>query len=96
MFFGWRTVCEEKPSFDVAEMLASGDYLWKTAVFSVEATHESKLSILNQPRVYAAVQRIACSWSAPNADAVLRAEYTRDCRRSASTHAVMEKDRRTC
>jgi mannose-1-phosphate guanylyltransferase len=66
----------EKPSPDVAEkFVASGEYYWNSGIFVWKAA-----TILNhlrdrQPKLHAAVSRIAQAWDGPERDAVLRREY---------------------
>jgi mannose-1-phosphate guanylyltransferase len=67
---------KEKPSADVAErFVVSGEYYWNSGIFVWKAA-----TILNnlrerQPKIYAAVQRIAEAWGGPDQDRVFQREY---------------------
>jgi mannose-1-phosphate guanylyltransferase len=80
----------EKPSADLAErFVASGQYYWNSGIFVWKAA-----TILNalrdrQPKLFAAVQRIAEAWSTPQCEEVLRREYE-SLERISIDYAVME------
>ncbi len=66
----------EKPSADVAErFVASGEYFWNCGIFVWKA--KTILDVLGerQPRLRAAVGRVAEAWHTPARDDVLRREY---------------------
>jgi mannose-1-phosphate guanylyltransferase len=66
----------EKPSHDVAErFLASGEYYWNSGIFVWKAATIIDALRERQPKLLAAVQRIAAAWSTPERDSVLRREY---------------------
>jgi mannose-1-phosphate guanylyltransferase len=66
----------EKPKADVAEQFFhAGEYYWNSGIFVWKAT-----TILNylrelQPKLFAAVERIAAAWPTSQRDAVLQREY---------------------
>jgi mannose-1-phosphate guanylyltransferase len=83
----------EKPSADVAErFVASGDYFWNAGIFvwKVGAILDSLAE--QQPRLFAAVQRIAAAWGSTDGEAVLRREYEALDKLSID-YAVMERAR---
>lgn len=81
----------EKPTFDVAQQfLQSGDYFWNSGIFLWKARTILTALEINQPTLYAAVQRIAMEWYSPNRDDVLRAEYE-GLTKISIDYAVMEK-----
>ena len=66
----------EKPKPDVAEKLFhSGEYFWNGGIFVWKAA--TVLGYLRdlQPRLHAAVERVAAAWATPRRDEVLRSEY---------------------
>jgi len=66
----------EKPSFDVAErFVSSGEYYWNSGIFVWKATTILDALRERQPKLFAAVQHIAETWSGPQREAVLRKEY---------------------
>jgi mannose-1-phosphate guanylyltransferase len=83
----------EKPSADVAErFFTSGEYYWNSGIFVWKAK-----TILNhlqerQPKIAAAVQRIADAWATPAWQKTLGQEYGR-LERISIDYAVMEHAR---
>jgi mannose-1-phosphate guanylyltransferase len=66
----------EKPTYDVAEgFVASGEYYWNSGIFVWKAATILQALRDRQPKMFAAVQKIAEAWSTPQRDAVLRREY---------------------
>jgi mannose-1-phosphate guanylyltransferase len=66
----------EKPSYDVAErFVASGEYYWNSGIFVWRAATILGQLRERQPKLFAAVQRIAESWGTPQREAVLLREY---------------------
>jgi mannose-1-phosphate guanylyltransferase len=66
----------EKPSQEVAEgFIASGDYYWNSGIFVWKAATILHALRVRQPKLFAAVQRIADTWSTSERGAVLRREY---------------------
>jgi mannose-1-phosphate guanylyltransferase len=67
---------KEKPAADVAERFVhSGEYYWNSGIFVWKVA-----TILNnlrerQPKMFAAVQRIAQAWGGPDQERVFRHEY---------------------
>jgi mannose-1-phosphate guanylyltransferase len=83
----------EKPNAELAEkFVASGQYFWNSGIFIWKAG--TILAALHefQPKLHAAVERIAAAWPTPERDAVLRREYEALDRLSID-YAVMEKAR---
>ena len=80
----------EKPDAETAEsMLASGEYFWNSGIFVWKAA-----TILNylrdlQPKLYAAISRIADAWPTPQRTGVFRKEYEA-LERISIDYAVME------
>jgi mannose-1-phosphate guanylyltransferase len=66
----------EKPSADLAErFLASGEYFWNGGIFVWKAATILEALRANQPKLFAAVRRIADAWTTPACDQVLKSEY---------------------
>jgi mannose-1-phosphate guanylyltransferase len=83
----------EKPDHETAErFVASGDYYWNSGIFVWKAATILKELAQQQPRLHAAVQRIAAAWSTPERETVLRREYEALDRISID-YAVMEHAR---
>jgi mannose-1-phosphate guanylyltransferase len=83
----------EKPNAELAEkFVASGQYFWNSGIFIWKAG--TILAALHefQPKLHAAVERIAAAWPTAERDAVLRREYEALDRLSID-YAVMEKAR---
>jgi mannose-1-phosphate guanylyltransferase len=60
----------EKPTQDVAErFVVSGEYFWNSGIFVWRAAAILDALRERQPKLFAAVQRIAEAWPAPGADA---------------------------
>jgi mannose-1-phosphate guanylyltransferase len=73
----FRVKCfREKPTADVAErFVASGDYFWNAGIFVWKVGTILDALAEQQPRLFAAVQRIAAAWGSADGEAVLRREY---------------------
>jgi mannose-1-phosphate guanylyltransferase len=66
----------EKPNADLAErFLASGDYFWNSGIFLWKGATILTALRERQPKLFAAVQRIAEAWETPQRDQVLQREY---------------------
>jgi mannose-1-phosphate guanylyltransferase len=66
----------EKPKEDVAEqLLASGDYFWNSGIFVWKTAAILSELREQQPKLFAAVQRIAEAWPTPRRMDVLKREY---------------------
>lgn len=84
---------KEKPVHDVAErFVASGEYYWNSGIFVWKASTILDALRERQPKLYAAVQRIADAWPTAERAAVLRREYE-GLDRISIDHAVMEHAR---
>jgi len=80
----------EKPSRDNAERyLASGEYYWNSGIFVWKAATILKALAERQPKLHAAVQRIAEAWNTPDRGSILRKEYV-GLDRISIDYAVME------
>jgi mannose-1-phosphate guanylyltransferase len=80
----------EKPSADLAErFVASGDYFWNSGIFVWRAGTILNALAERQPKLHAAVQRIAEAWSSREREAILRREYE-GLERISIDYAVME------
>ncbi len=80
----------EKPTRDTAErFVSSGEYFWNSGIFVWKAATILKALADRQPKLHAAVLRIAEAWSTPQRDAVLRKEYE-GLDRISIDYAVME------
>ncbi len=67
---------KEKPAADLAEKyVASGTYYWNSGIFVWKAATILDALRQQQPKLFAAVQRIALAWGTPQGEAVLRQEY---------------------
>jgi mannose-1-phosphate guanylyltransferase len=83
----------EKPSPDAAErFVASGEYYWNSGIFVWKAATILAALRERQPRLFAAVQRVAEAWPTPERLAVLRREYE-GLERISIDYAVMEHAR---
>lgn len=81
----------EKPHVELAEeFVASGRHYWNSGIFVWRAATILRALHANQPRLAAAVERIAEAWDTPQADDVLTKEYAALDRISID-YAVMEK-----
>jgi mannose-1-phosphate guanylyltransferase len=66
----------EKPAFDVAERyVVAGEYYWNSGIFVWKVTAIMGQLRAQQPKLLAAVERIADAWPTPRRDEVLRREY---------------------
>jgi mannose-1-phosphate guanylyltransferase len=66
----------EKPNHELAEQfLHSGEYFWNSGIFVWKATTILKALGERQPRLAAAVDRIAAAWDTPRRQEVLAREY---------------------
>jgi mannose-1-phosphate guanylyltransferase len=66
----------EKPSADLAErFLASGEYYWNSGIFVWKVATILHALRENQPKLFAAVTRIADAWPTPERERVLKREY---------------------
>jgi mannose-1-phosphate guanylyltransferase len=66
----------EKPKQDVAERLvASGEYFWNSGIFVWTVGTILKALGGREPKLHAAVQRIAAAWPTEEREPVLRREY---------------------
>jgi mannose-1-phosphate guanylyltransferase len=82
---------KEKPNYDTAERLvASGEYYWNSGIFVWKVETILERLKVGQPKLFAAVTRIADAWFTPGREAVFRQEYERLDRVSID-FAVMEK-----
>jgi mannose-1-phosphate guanylyltransferase len=81
----------EKPTVERAAMyLDSGEYFWNAGIFVWKAGTILEALSINQPRLHAAVERIAAAWLTRDRAEVLRREYeTLD--KISIDYAVMEK-----
>jgi mannose-1-phosphate guanylyltransferase len=80
----------EKPVADLAEQyVASGEYYWNSGIFVWKAATIIKALQERQPKLYAAVSRIAAAWDDADRDAVLEREYEA-LERISIDYAVME------
>jgi mannose-1-phosphate guanylyltransferase len=83
----------EKPQADVAEQfLVSGEYFWNSGIFVWRAAAVLDELRRQEPKLHAAVQRIAEAWPTDGRDDVFRHEYEALGRISID-HAVMEHAR---
>ena len=80
----------EKPSRDNAERyIASGEYFWNGGIFVWKAATILKALAERQPKLHAAVLRIAESWKTPERESTLQREYE-GLDRISIDYAVME------
>jgi mannose-1-phosphate guanylyltransferase len=80
----------EKPTRDTAErFLTSGEFFWNSGIFVWKAATILQALAERQPKLHAAVQRIAEAWPTPQREAVLRTEYE-GLDRISIDYAVME------
>lgn len=83
----------EKPDVDLAErFLASGEYFWNSGIFAWKASTILKALEERQPKLHAAVERIADAWPTAEREPVLRQEYE-GLDRLSIDYAVMEHAR---
>jgi mannose-1-phosphate guanylyltransferase len=83
----------EKPSAELAErFVASGEYFWNSGIFVWRAATILDALRTNQPKLHAAVCRIADAWPTPRRNDVLRREYE-GLDKISIDYAVMEKAR---
>jgi mannose-1-phosphate guanylyltransferase len=83
----------EKPSAELAErFLVSGEYYWNSGIFVWKAATILRSLEERQPRLHAAVLRIAAAWSRPERNEVLGCEYE-GLERISIDYAVMEHAR---
>src|SRR5262245_50309817 len=81
----------EKPTGDTAErFVASGEYFWNSGIFVWKVSTILDAFRENQPKLHAALCRIAESWSTPGRDEVLKREYE-TLNKISIDYAVMEK-----
>ncbi|HZZ81826.1 MAG TPA: mannose-1-phosphate guanylyltransferase [Gemmataceae bacterium] len=81
----------EKPHVELAEeFLASGKHYWNAGIFVWRAATILAALRQNQPKLAAAVERIAAAWGTPRQDDVLAREYA-GLDRISIDYAVMEK-----
>jgi mannose-1-phosphate guanylyltransferase len=82
---------EEKPKADRAEaFVASGRYYWNSGLFVWRAATILNALRASQPKLAAAVERIAAAWDTPRREEVLAREYA-GLDRISIDYAVMEK-----
>ena len=80
----------EKPSADLAErFVASGEYYWNSGIFLWKAATILQALRDRQPKLHAAVERIAAAWPTSDRADVLRKEYE-SLERISIDYAVME------
>jgi mannose-1-phosphate guanylyltransferase len=80
----------EKPDRDLAERYVhSAEYFWNSGIFVWKTATILKALKQRQPKLFAAVQRVAEAWTTPQRDAVLRREYE-GLDRISIDYAVME------
>jgi mannose-1-phosphate guanylyltransferase len=80
----------EKPDAELAErLLASGEYFWNSGIFVWKAATILDALRQNQPKLLAAVSRIAQAWDSPQRAEVFRREY-QALERISIDYAVME------
>ncbi len=80
----------EKPDRDLAErFFVSGEYFWNSGIFVWKAATILKALRQRQPKLLAAVQRVAEAWTTHEREAVLRREYE-GLDRISIDYAVME------
>lgn len=80
----------EKPVADLAERyVKSGQYYWNSGIFVWKASTILKALQARQPKLHAAVVRIAEAWDTPDRAAVLKREYEQ-LERISIDYAVME------
>src|SRR5205814_1790632 len=80
----------EKPDADLAErFVVSGEYFWNSGIFVWKAATILAALRERQPKLFAAVQRIAEAWPTADRETVLRREYEA-LERISIDYAVME------
>jgi mannose-1-phosphate guanylyltransferase len=81
----------EKPQLEVAEQyVASGKHYWNSGIFVWRAGTILEQLRVNQPRLAAAIERIAAAWETPQRDDVLARDYP-NLDKISIDFAVMEK-----
>jgi mannose-1-phosphate guanylyltransferase len=81
----------EKPNVEQAEqLLATGDHFWNSGIFVWKAATILGALKERQPKLHAAVSRIADAWNTANRDRVLQTEYE-GLERISIDYAVMEQ-----
>ncbi len=81
----------EKPHVELAEeFFASGKHYWNSGIFVWRAATILDALHRNQPKLAAAVERIAAAWDTPQRDEVLTKEYA-GLDKISIDYAVMEK-----
>ena len=81
----------EKPHIDLAEQyLVSGKHFWNSGIFVWRAATILAQLRANQPKLTAAIERIADAWPTPRRDEVLAKEYA-SLDKISIDYAVMEK-----
>jgi len=81
----------EKPHIELAEQyVASGKHSWNSGIFVWRAATILGQLRTNQPKLAAAVERIAAAWETPKCDEVLTKEYAA-LEKISIDYAVMEK-----
>jgi len=67
---------KEKPPAELAEQyVASGEYYWNSGIFVWKVGTILDALEKQQPKLFAAVQRIAAAWGSPEGERALREEY---------------------
>jgi mannose-1-phosphate guanylyltransferase len=80
----------EKPNHDLAERFVhSGEYFWNGGIFVWKAATILAALRERQPKLHAAVERVAAAWPTPQRETVLRREYE-GLERISIDYAVME------
>jgi len=83
----------EKPAFDLAErMVATGEYFWNSGIFAWHTSTILRALEENQPRLHAAVDRIARAWDTAEGQGVFEREY-QGLDKISIDYAVMERAR---
>lgn len=87
----WRVQAfREKPDAELAErFVSSGEYYWNCGIFVWKAATIQRELELRQPKLFAALSRIADAWPTPERDPVFRREYEA-LERISIDYAVME------
>src|SRR5262249_46514446 len=81
----------EKPNAeDAGRFLLSGDYFWNSGIFVWKAGTILAALRGRQPKLFAAVQRVAEAWAPPRREEVLRREYE-SLERISIDYAVMQE-----
>ena len=81
---------KEKPKADLAEQyLRAGDYLWNSGMFIWNVAAIRAELQMQQPALFAALERIAAAWDSTKRDEVFRNEYE-GLKKVSVDYAVME------